>query len=124
MWVLKSIGICMTSGCFYQDCYQLFLTNHFVDLPGLLTKALFISTPVVMCSHYLLTATHCFWSVKISFSYCSFISSEHTVMSEQVIASIISTVQLFTDSITSSTIVMPPFPQELISKNYVQPFSN
>lgn len=74
-------------------------------------------SPVALCSRYLLTSTHCLWSVGISFSYI-FLQSQASIQwkREQVIASIISTVLLFTDSITRSKIFKCPPSQDLISK--------
>lgn len=80
-------------------------------------------SPEALCSRYLLTATHCFWSVGISFSYFSLSRASIHWKCEQVMASINSTVQLFTDSITCSKIVMSPPPKDLISKHYVLPYS-
>lgn len=75
-------------------------------------------SPVALCSRYLQTAIYCLLSVGISFSY--FLSRASIQWKyEQVIASIISTVQLFTACVTCSKIFMSPPPQDQVLNSMV-----
>jgi len=107
----------LTSGDFFIKIITTFLSVIIVLIDQVYERSVHFS-PVALCSRYLQTAIYCLLSVGISFSY--FLSRASIQWKcEQVTASIISTVQLFTACITCSKIFMSPPPQDQVLNSMV-----